>query len=47
MVPHKVLVVDDDEHFLKVCLTVLRRAGFEVDGVGDPLEALTRLGNGR
>lgn len=47
MIPHKVLVVDDDELFLKVCLTVLRRAGFEVDGVGDPLEALTRLGNGR
>lgn len=45
--PHKVLVVDDDEHFLKVCLAVLRRAGFEVDGVGDPLEALTRLGDGR
>ena len=44
MIPHKVLVVDDDELFLKVCLTVLRRAGFEVDGVGDPLEALTRLG---
>lgn len=46
-VSHRVLVVDDDEHFLKVCLTVLRRAGFEVDGVGDPLEALTRLGLGR
>ena len=46
-VPHKVLVVDDDDHFLKVCLAVLRRAGFEVDGVGDPLEALTRLGSGR
>ncbi len=42
-VPQKVLVVDDDDTFLKVCLAVLRHAGFEVEGVGDPLEALTRL----
>ncbi len=39
----KVLVVDDDDNFLKVCLTVLRRAGLEVEGVGDPHEALRRM----
>ncbi|MGV3619934.1 MAG: response regulator, partial [Archangium sp.] len=39
----KVLVVDDDANFLKVCLTVLRRSGFEVEGVGDAGEALKRI----
>lgn len=41
--PRRVLVVDDDSNFLKVCLTVLRRAGLEVDGVGDPREAIQKL----
>ncbi|PZR18446.1 MAG: hypothetical protein DI536_00770 [Archangium gephyra] len=39
----RVLVVDDDANFLKVCLTVLRRVGFEVEGVEDANEALKRI----
>lgn len=39
----RVLVVDDDANFLKVCLTVLRRSGFEVEGVDDANEALRRI----
>lgn len=43
----RVLVVDDDANFLKVCLTVLRRVGMEVDGVSDPHEALRRMQHSR
>jgi EAL domain-containing protein (putative c-di-GMP-specific phosphodiesterase class I) len=41
--PGTVLVVDDDDIFLKVCRTVLRRAGFQVDAVNTSSEALERI----
>jgi EAL domain-containing protein (putative c-di-GMP-specific phosphodiesterase class I) len=41
--PGRVLVVDDDDIFLKVCRTVLRRAGFQVDAVSSSTEALERI----
>lgn len=37
------LVVDDDDVFLRVCRTVLRRAGLSVDAVGSSAEALERI----
>lgn len=39
----RVLVVDDDDLFLRVCNSVLRRAGLTVEPVTDPLEALERV----
>ncbi len=41
--PGRVLVVDDDDIFLKVCRTILRRAGFQVDAVSSSAEALERI----
>jgi EAL domain-containing protein (putative c-di-GMP-specific phosphodiesterase class I) len=43
VIPGRILVVDDDDIFLKVCRTVLRRAGFQVDGATSSLEALERI----
>jgi EAL domain-containing protein (putative c-di-GMP-specific phosphodiesterase class I)/ActR/RegA family two-component response regulator len=39
----RVLVVDDDDIFLRVCVTVLRRAGLAVDPVSSATEALERI----
>lgn len=39
----RVLVVDDDDLFLRVCQSVLRRGGLTVEAVADPLEALERV----
>jgi EAL domain-containing protein (putative c-di-GMP-specific phosphodiesterase class I) len=39
----RVLVVDDDDIFLRVCGTVLRRAGLAVDPVSSSAEALERI----
>ncbi|MFZ5441874.1 MAG: EAL domain-containing protein [Myxococcota bacterium] len=39
----RVLVVDDDDLFLRVCHSVLRRSGLTVDPVSDPREALERV----
>ena len=41
--PGRVLVVDDDDIFLKVCRTILKRAGFQVDAVSSSSEALERI----
>lgn len=41
--PARVLVVDDDDVFLRVCRTVLRRAGMTVDAVASAAEALERI----
>lgn len=38
-----VLVVDDDDLFLRVCSGVLRRAGLTVETVNDPTRALERI----
>ena len=43
----RVLVVDDDELFLRVCDSVLRRAGLTVETCQSPTEALERLGRER
>lgn len=37
------LVVDDDALFLRVCSTVLRRAGFTVEATGDATQVIERL----
>jgi EAL domain-containing protein (putative c-di-GMP-specific phosphodiesterase class I) len=43
-VPHaKVLVVDDDELFLRVCRTVLKRAGIHVETAASASAALERI----
>jgi EAL domain-containing protein (putative c-di-GMP-specific phosphodiesterase class I) len=42
-----VLVVDDDDLFLRVCTTVLRRAGLTVEGVSSAREALARVKTNR
>lgn len=39
----RVLVVDDDDIFLRVCVAVLRRAGLAVDPVSSANEALERI----
>ncbi len=39
----RVLVVDDDDLFLRVCGSLLRRAGLTVETVNNPLEALKRV----
>lgn len=41
--PGRVLVVDDDDLFLRVCGSVLRRAGLTVETVNDPTEAVLRI----
>ncbi|MFT3710726.1 MAG: EAL domain-containing protein [Archangium sp.] len=38
-----VLVVDDDDLFLRVCTGVLKRAGIGVESVNDPCRALERI----
>jgi EAL domain-containing protein (putative c-di-GMP-specific phosphodiesterase class I) len=43
----RVLVVDDDELFLRVCGSLLRRAGLTVDAVHSPTEALALIGKQR
>ncbi len=45
--PGTILVVDDDDLFLRVCSGVLRHAGFTVEGVSDPTRVLERLKAGR
>ncbi len=42
-----VLVVDDDDLFLRVCSAVLRRAGFVVEGLGDARHVVDTLKAGR
>ncbi len=42
-----VLVVDDDDLFLRVCDSLLRRAGFEVETCSSPIKALTLIGRQR
>lgn len=39
----RVLVVDDDDLFLRVCSTLLRRAGMTVETCNSPTEALTLI----
>lgn len=39
----RVLVVDDDDLFLRVCGSVLRRAGLIVEAVSNPVEALALI----
>lgn len=45
--PGTVLVVDDDDLFLRVCSAVLKRAGFTVEGLGDSRQVVDRLKGGR
>lgn len=45
--PGTILVVDDDDLFLRVCSAVLRHAGFVVEGLSDPTRVLDRLKAGR
>lgn len=45
--PGTILVVDDDDLFLRVCTAVLKRAGFTVEGLGDPTLVVGRLKEGR
>ena len=40
----KVLVVDDEDHILELARLYLSREGYEVDGVGDGSQALSRFG---
>lgn len=42
-----ILVVDDDDLSLRVCVGVLKRAGFEVEGLRDPTCVVERLRAGR
>lgn len=45
--PGTILVVDDDDLFLRVCSAVLRHAGFTVEALSDPTRVLERLKAGR
>src|SRR5712664_523474 len=40
----KVLVVDDEAHIIELARIYLTREGYEVEGVGDGAQALTRFG---
>ena len=40
----KILVVDDEAHILELARLYLTREGYEVEGVGDGSQALTRFG---
>src|SRR2546426_9783058 len=40
----KVLVVDDEAHIVELARLYLTREGYEVEGVGDGAQALTRFG---
>ena len=46
-IPGSILVVDDDELLLRVCTTVLPRAGFQVEGLRDPTRVIDALKTGR
>ncbi len=43
VIPGRVLVVDDDPLFLRVCCTILRRGGLTVEAVSSAAEALERI----
>src|SRR5438046_77544 len=43
-VSSKVLVIDDEDHIVELARLYLTREGYEVEGVGDGAEALTRFG---
>src|SRR6202795_2015414 len=43
-VTSKVLVVDDEDHIVELARIYLTREGYEVEGVGDGSQALTRFG---
>ena len=43
-VSSKVLVVDDEDHIVELARLYLTREGYEVEGVGDGAQALTRFG---
>src|SRR5256886_11727266 len=43
-VSSKVLVVDDEDHIVELARLYLSREGYEVEGVGDGAEALSRFG---
>lgn len=45
--PGTVLIVDDDDLFLRVCTAVLKRAGFAVEAVADPTLVVEKLATGR
>jgi DNA-binding response OmpR family regulator len=40
----KIMVVDDEKHILELARLYLTREGYEVEGVGDGAQALTRFG---
>src|SRR5215469_10141831 len=40
----KILVVDDEAHIVELARLYLSREGFDVEGVGDGSQALTRFG---
>src|SRR3989475_9970261 len=40
----KILVVDDEAHIIELARIYLTREGYEVEGVGDGAQALTRFG---
>src|SRR6266481_1130119 len=43
-VTSKILVVDDEAHIIELARIYLTREGYEVEGVGDGAQALTRFG---
>jgi DNA-binding response OmpR family regulator len=43
-VSFKVLIVDDERHIVELARLYLSREGYEVEGVGDGAQALTRFG---
>ena len=43
-VSSKVLVIDDEDHIVELARLYLTREGYEVEGVGDGAQALTRFG---
>ena len=40
----KILVVDDEKHILELARLYLSREGYEVEGLGDGAQAVTRFG---
>jgi DNA-binding response OmpR family regulator len=42
--PHKVLVVDDEDHIVELARLYLAREGYQVEAVTDGAQALTRFG---
>ena len=43
-VSSKILIVDDEAHIVELARLYLTREGYEVEGVGDGAQALTRFG---